>query len=53
MDLSSIEVLQLWYTYSNNDDDFNPQFDFYNSESSDRCFVTQEDILVFDFQMYF
>ena len=34
-------------------DDINPQFDFCNSETNDPCFVTQEGILVFDFQMCF
>ena len=53
MVFSSIEVLQRWYTYNYNNDDFYLSFDFCNSETSNPCFFTQEDILVFDFQMCF
>ena len=53
MVLSRIEVLQLWYTYSYNNDDFDQRFDVCSSETNDLCFVTQEDIQVFDFQISF
>ena len=46
MVLSSIKFLQLWYTCNCNNDDFNPQFDFYRSGTSNLCFIMQEDILV-------
>ena len=41
----------IYYYYNN--DDFNPSFDFYNSETERTCFVMHEDILVFDFQRVF
>ena len=47
----SIEILQLWNTYSYNNDEFNPRFNFSISETSDLCFVTQKDIVIFDFQI--
>ena len=46
MVFSSTEVLKLWYPYHNNNDEFNPRFDIFNSETNDLCFVTQENILV-------
>ena len=49
--LTRIEVLQIWYTYNYNKGGFTPRFDFCNSETSNFSFVTQEGILVFDFQM--
>ena len=47
----SIEILQLWNTYSYNNDEFNPRFNFCISETGDLCFVTQKDILISDFQI--
>ena len=47
----SIEILQLWNTYSYNNDEFNPRFNFCISETNDLCFVTQKDILISDFQI--
>ena len=52
MVLSITEVLQLWWYTIYNNDEFNTQFDFSNSEASDFCFAMQDDILVFDFHVF-